>query len=235
MGGTHRVARRTAAEVGLAGRVGLSTAAPVGSCLRDPVHSRTRFDSSLAVAASCLGASAAPFLRALASGGRGAAEQCTGWAGLLGGRRWRHLAAHEARSRSRPARARRARARLLLRASACPARRPVAHPHSSPPRPRHRTLVGRAHPCHGKNGTQNELAGAVSAGHARAHQPRLKFGLSRRCSIDAALLRTEPRRHEARSPSRISPLSRVVTSAAPSRNGCQRAHIGSMLGSPLRA
>ena len=133
---------------------------------------------------------------------------------LLGGRRWTHLAAHEARSRSRPARARRARARLLLRASACPARRPVAHPHSSHPRPRHRTLVGRAHPCHGKNGTQNELAGAVSAGHARAHQPRLKFGLSRRCSIDAALLRTEPRRHEAPSPSRISPLSRVVTSAA---------------------
>ena len=116
---------------------------------------------------------------------------------LLGGRRWTHLAAHEARSRSRPARARRARARLLLRVSACPARRPVAHPHSSHPRPRHRTLVGRAHPCHGKNGTKNELAGAVSAGHARAHQPRLKFGLSRRCSIEAALLRTEPRRHEA--------------------------------------
>ena len=84
VGDTHRVARQTAAEVGLAGRVGLSTAAPVGSCLRDPVHCRTRFDSSLAVAASCLGASAAPFLRALASGGRGAAEQCTGWAASLG-------------------------------------------------------------------------------------------------------------------------------------------------------
>ena len=130
---------------------------------------------------------------------------------LLGGRRWTHLAAHEARSRSRPARARRARARLLLRVSACPARRPVAHPHSSHPRPRHRTLVGRAHPCHGKNGTKNELAGAVSAGHARDHQPRLKFGLSRRCSIDAALLRTQARRHEACAsarlrPSRISPL-----------------------------
>ena len=126
---------------------------------------------------------------------------------LLGGRRWTHLAAHEARSRSRPARARRARARLLLRVSACPARRPVAHPHSSHPRPRHRTLVGRAHPCHGKNGTKNELAGAVSAGHARAHQPRLKFGLSRRCSIDAAL---SARRLDASwppsAPSRIFPL-----------------------------
>ena len=183
MGGTHLAARRTGAEVGLAGRAGHASGAPVESCHRDLVRSRRRFDSSLAVAASCLGASAAPFLRALASGGRGAAEQCTRWAGLRGGQALEHT--------SRPTRLVVDLARLELTgfelASASPLARAVV-PRTAPiaPAPAPATtpsLVGLI-PATTKYHTKMPSAGAaVSAGHGRAHQPRLKPPEPRRGSM----------------------------------------------------